>query len=87
MIVMKRVIGNLLMFVLIVGFSNTTFSQDMWVTAKKVNEGPTEYIQGNRVKTCYYTVDRRFNFSILITDWVCPQSVQYNMMSKEWRSN
>ena len=63
------------------------YSQDGWVTAKKIVEGPTEFIQGNRIKQCYYTVDGRSKFSITITEWICPQSVQYNLITKDWRSN
>ena len=83
-----KTLGKLatLIFISII-FTPLSLAQDIWVTAKKIGEGPNQFIQGNHVKECKYSVDYKFNFSITITEWVCPYSVQYNMMTKEWKAD
>lgn len=61
----------------------STFGQGIWVTGKKISEGTNQYIQGQHVKECTYTVDYKFNFSITISEYNCPFTVQYNMSTKE----
>ena len=36
---------------------------------------------------CGEMVDGRFNFTITITEIFCPQTVQYNMMNKQWKKD
>ena len=74
----------LLAFVLVITFIGNCYSQSGWVTATKIGEGLTQYIQGNQVKECKYTVEGRFNFSVMLSGvYVCPYQVEYNLATKE----
>lgn len=59
---------------------------DEWVRASLVSAGAVTYAQGNRFRECTYKVPgTNVVFSITTTDFNCPSSIQYNMVTKQWQ--
>lgn len=71
-------------------FSSNVAQAGEWQIAQLVpgrEAGRAQFVNGERFLTCDYKIPgSNIAFSITTTDFTCPYVVEYNMLTKNWRT-